>query len=619
MNIRVDLNYPINDGTEVIFRSPVDCSEVTGLKVYYPEDGLTAAKEFVFADAHGNNVGDIDHLFAENVVVKVLLDVTTNMAFVQNADTNAYIEKTFIKKVNGIGPDKNGNVEIETGDITYQEIASVAITDDNILENYIVMASGKETFTDAFNCTDFLQLPFDEGSNLSVKCTIYGVAALVFYNESKEVVLGIDGNNASQYGITPAANIQEITIAMPENAKYIRLSAWKQSYLGASDLTVSGCITKNVIDSIKDIDKRTEMLASTTETVSVSISANDIIDGAFVYSNGSIQNSSVFVCTGLIPLEFDENTQVTLRCTIYGNAALAFYNVNGSFVSSVTSNNVTDYGIAPGIAMQEFSVIPPYDAKYVRMSAWKDSYSSPSDFVVKGQITTNIGTRVQGIEQTIKANITDFQKLKVLVLGDSISTDGYANYEKWVTKLIKQGFFSSRNVTNNSIHATGFLASLSGDGTDCFLPRLQAVQNPDEYDIVIIFGGVNDYIKAKPYADFTAAVDSFFEYLISTFINARICILRPLRVSSQSQTSEGKSQQDYSAYIGTVAKSYCLPVLNLTEESGFYPWIPAFKNRWTITNWTGGDGTTGDGVHPNEEWEETRLAPMIRAFLMGLI
>ena len=102
MNIRVDLNYPIKNGTEVVFRSPVDCSKVTGLSVYYPEDGVTASKEFVFADAHGNNVGDIDHLFAENVAVKVILDASTGMAFVQNADTNAYLEERFAKIENQI-------------------------------------------------------------------------------------------------------------------------------------------------------------------------------------------------------------------------------------------------------------------------------------------------------------------------------------------------------------------------------------------------------------------------------------------------------------------------------------------------------------------------------------
>ena len=95
MNIRVDLTTPIKDGTEVVFRSPVDCSQITGLIVYVTENGNTTSQEFALADAHGNNVGDIDHLFAENVVVKVILDVTTGMAFVQNADTNAYLESRF--------------------------------------------------------------------------------------------------------------------------------------------------------------------------------------------------------------------------------------------------------------------------------------------------------------------------------------------------------------------------------------------------------------------------------------------------------------------------------------------------------------------------------------------
>lgn len=95
MNIRVDLTTPIKDGTEVVFRSPVDCSQITGLIVYVSENGITSSQEFALADAHGNNVGDIDHLFAENVVVKVILDVTHGMAFVQNADTNAYLEGRF--------------------------------------------------------------------------------------------------------------------------------------------------------------------------------------------------------------------------------------------------------------------------------------------------------------------------------------------------------------------------------------------------------------------------------------------------------------------------------------------------------------------------------------------
>lgn len=98
-NIRVDLNYEIKDGSEILFRSPVDCSKITGLAVYCTAaNGTISAYEFALTDAHGQDVGNIDHLFAEDVIVKVILDVTAGKAYVQNADTNDYIENTFVKK-----------------------------------------------------------------------------------------------------------------------------------------------------------------------------------------------------------------------------------------------------------------------------------------------------------------------------------------------------------------------------------------------------------------------------------------------------------------------------------------------------------------------------------------
>lgn len=128
MNIRVDLNYPIKDGTEVVFRSPVDCSQITGLIVYYVDaDGLANSKEFAFTDANGNNVGDIDHLFAENVVVKVILDVTTSKAFVQNADTNAYLEGRFKELEDKIGTGGGGTGGSDGG------YYAPSVSDDGVL------------------------------------------------------------------------------------------------------------------------------------------------------------------------------------------------------------------------------------------------------------------------------------------------------------------------------------------------------------------------------------------------------------------------------------------------------------------------------------------------------
>lgn len=95
MNVRVNLNYTIYDGAEIVFKAPCDASEVTGLIVYYPNGTEEVSSVFAFADAHVNDLGNIDDLFVEGAVVKVILDTDTNMAFVQNAATNAYLERRF--------------------------------------------------------------------------------------------------------------------------------------------------------------------------------------------------------------------------------------------------------------------------------------------------------------------------------------------------------------------------------------------------------------------------------------------------------------------------------------------------------------------------------------------
>ena len=96
MNVKVNLNYPIYDGAEIVFRAPCDAYQVTGLIVDY----LGGTQKFAFADAHTNDLGNIDYLFSAGAVVKVILDIDTGRAFVQNAATNAYLESRF-KAISG--------------------------------------------------------------------------------------------------------------------------------------------------------------------------------------------------------------------------------------------------------------------------------------------------------------------------------------------------------------------------------------------------------------------------------------------------------------------------------------------------------------------------------------
>ena len=89
-----------------------------------------------------------------------------------------------------------------------------------------------------------------------------------------------------------------------------------------------------------------------------------------------------------------------------------------------------------------------------------------------------------------------------------------------------QGFLPS-DTTNNSQHATGFVARYTAEDANAensFVQRIQTVTDKSSYDYVIVFGGINDYIqniemggdtgKTDKATYFKPAVDWFFDYLV---------------------------------------------------------------------------------------------------------
>lgn len=95
-NIRIDLNHAPLDGETVSFKAPCNASDITGLVIYYQnESNQTVSKEFTLNDANGGDIGVLDNVFAEGAIVKVILDTDQSNAFVQNPDTNTYLEGRF--------------------------------------------------------------------------------------------------------------------------------------------------------------------------------------------------------------------------------------------------------------------------------------------------------------------------------------------------------------------------------------------------------------------------------------------------------------------------------------------------------------------------------------------
>ena len=253
----------------------------------------------------------------------------------------------------------------------------------------------------------------------------------------------------------------------------------------------------------------------------------------------------------------------------------------------------------------------PYDGdcNYVEFTADADTHYIRTNFFAD---TDPSG---KGFYMFCTDDLTAFGATKVLVMGDSISTDYYGNYKKWVTNLVDDLYFTKVNTENDSIHATGFVATY--EGNDDFVTRLKAKTNNDEYGAVIVFGGVNDYLKSVSFDTFKTAVNEYFEYLVTNFAGARLCVLLPLMTANgKSTNAAGKTLHDYVDYINSVCDNYCLPRLNLTDQSGFAPFINAFKAKWTLVP---AGYTEPDGVHPTEEYERNYLTPMVKDFLDGLL
>lgn len=135
-NISVNSPVPVYDGQPLTFRSPADCSAISGLIVHYHDGKVATSKAFQFADAHGNNVGDYD-LFAADALVKVILDTDTSLAFVQNADTNAYLEGRFDEKAETATYTAAVSATwTASGDYFYQDIAvsGILATDNPVVD-----------------------------------------------------------------------------------------------------------------------------------------------------------------------------------------------------------------------------------------------------------------------------------------------------------------------------------------------------------------------------------------------------------------------------------------------------------------------------------------------------
>lgn len=131
--IRIDLHGELMNGHEATFQAPCDCSQITSLIAYYPSNGAIENKTFTFRDAHGNDLGNLSDLFVKDAFIKVILDKVNGYAYIQNADTNGYLEAKIPKAASDIGAvptSRTVNGRALTGNITLSasDVSAVPVT-----------------------------------------------------------------------------------------------------------------------------------------------------------------------------------------------------------------------------------------------------------------------------------------------------------------------------------------------------------------------------------------------------------------------------------------------------------------------------------------------------------
>lgn len=218
--------------------------------------------------------------------------------------------------------------------------------------------------------------------------------------------------------------------------------------------------------------------------------------------------------------------------------------------------------------------------------------------------------------------------LKVNFLGDSITEGvGVSAPDKIYHDILARecGFAVKRAY---GISGTRFAHQLLGgdklalDYVDENAFTIRYKDMDDDADLVIVFGGTNDYGHGnapignfwdKTPETFYGACHTLFKGLIRKYLGKHIVIMTPLhRTGEFSPFGDGRkapptiSLKGYVDIIREVAEYYSLPVIDLYRESGLQPEIDEIKEAYIP-----------DGLHPNDAGHIV-MARKIKAVLEAL-
>lgn len=217
--------------------------------------------------------------------------------------------------------------------------------------------------------------------------------------------------------------------------------------------------------------------------------------------------------------------------------------------------------------------------------------------------------------------------LKINFLGDSITHRGLASCEDTLYHAVLKKEVGLAIARNYGIGGTRFAIQKGTDekpknnheDINSFCERFEKMD--DDADVVVVFGGTNDYghgdapigcFEDRTPDTFYGACHYLFSGLIRKYLGKTIVIMTPLHRINELEIPDVKMPGDYGdlkTYVNIireVAEYYSLPILDLFATSGLQPAIKEVK-----------DAYMPDGLHPNDNGNAV-IAHKLRLFLESL-
>lgn len=221
----------------------------------------------------------------------------------------------------------------------------------------------------------------------------------------------------------------------------------------------------------------------------------------------------------------------------------------------------------------------------------------------------------------------ELRNLKINFLGDSITQGVGASSEDTVYHAVLKKEAKLAEARNYGISGTRFATQKGTEkrpkddyvDINSFCERFEKMD--DDADVVVVFGGTNDYghgdaplgsFDDRTPDTFYGACHYLFSGLIRKYLGKTIVIMTPLHRINELEIPDVKMAgmygdlKTYVNIIREVAEFYSLPVLDLFATSGLQPAIKEIQDTYIP-----------DGLHPNDNGNAV-IAHKLKLFLESL-